>query len=114
MSDPPIDRPPHPPDAFMVLAGLAAPCRLQLLYHLCLVPSATATELATMSNNSRQTTRRHLDALVEMKIVHEEPGETDGHTAGRPATRFSLPSDARASLLPTMTRMLDTLAACAA
>jgi predicted ArsR family transcriptional regulator len=69
---------------------VADPIRLHIVRSLSLVSDATASDLADQASASSQTMRRHLDALVAVGAIHEHPGESDGQTPGRPATRFSL------------------------
>ncbi len=80
------------------LEVVADPVRLQILRALAIVPHATASKLAMASQTSRQTLRRHLEALVTLGVIEEEAGECDGETPGRPASRYSLPSPVRESV----------------
>jgi predicted ArsR family transcriptional regulator len=80
------------------LQVVADPIRFQILHSLCDVPDATASDLARWGHASKQTLRRHLDALVALDVIHEEPGSCDGQTQGRPPARFSLCPDVRASV----------------
>jgi predicted ArsR family transcriptional regulator len=77
---------------------IADPVRLQILRSLSQVPEATASELATRSQASYQTLRRHLDALEAFGVIQARPGKSDGETSGRPAARFSLSPDVRESV----------------
>ena len=90
-------------------SALGAPCRLQILYSLTQTRSATTSEIAASIHSSKQTTRRHLEALVNLRIVHEEAGIARGHV-GRPATRFSLAPEIGAALGPLLLLLLDALA----
>jgi predicted ArsR family transcriptional regulator len=74
------------------------PVRLQILRVLTQVAEATVSDLAGHSQTSYQTLRRHLDALETFGVIHAKPGESDGETPGRPATRFSLPPEIRESV----------------
>jgi len=69
---------------------IADPVRLQILRTLSNVAEASTSELATRSQASYQTLRRHLDALQTSGVIEARPGRSDGETSGRPATRFSL------------------------
>jgi predicted ArsR family transcriptional regulator len=69
---------------------IADPVRLQILRTLSNVAEASASELATRSQASYQTLRRHLEALQTSGVIEAQPGRSDGETSGRPATRFSL------------------------
>lgn len=77
---------------------VADPIRLHILRSLSEVGDATASDLASWGQASNQTLRRHLEALVTFGVIHEQPGESDGETPGRPATRFSLPPEVRESV----------------
>jgi predicted ArsR family transcriptional regulator len=77
---------------------VADPVRLQILRSLSQVGEATASDLAVRSQASYQTLRRHLDALEASGVIQARPGKCDGETPGRPAVRFSLPPDVRASV----------------
>jgi predicted ArsR family transcriptional regulator len=77
---------------------IADPVRLQILRSLSQVTDATASELAHRSPGSDQTLRRHLEALEALGVIRSQPGVSDGETSGRPAARFSLAPDVRASL----------------
>ena len=72
------------------LAVVADPTRIHILLSLSHGGTATATELATAIAASNQTLRRHLEALVVFGLLREKPGQSDGETPGRPASRFSL------------------------
>lgn len=69
---------------------IADPVRLQILRTLSHVAEASASELATRSQASYQTLRRHLEALQASGVIEAQPGRSDGETSGRPAARFSL------------------------
>lgn len=77
---------------------IADPVRLQILRCLTQVADATASELATRSQASYQTLRRHLEVLEAFGVIQARPGQSDGETSGRPATRFSLAADVRESV----------------
>ena len=81
---------------------IADPVRLQILRSLSQVTEASASELASHSQASDQTLRRHLEALQTSGVIEARPGRSDGETSGRPATRFSLApgvrDDVRAAL----------------
>lgn len=72
------------------IAAVADPTRIHILRSLSRGEIATAAELATTIATSPQTLRRHLEALVISGVLREHPGESDGATPGRPASRFSL------------------------
>ena len=72
------------------LDAIADPVRLQILRVLSKATEASASELATRSQASYQTLRRHLEALQASGVIEARPGRSDGETSGRPATRFSL------------------------
>lgn len=80
------------------LEVIADPIRLGILRSLSQVSDATASDLATWSQASCQTLRRHLEALVSLGVIHEHPARSDGETPGRPAARFSLPGELRESV----------------
>jgi len=75
------------------LEVVADPIRLNILRALSEVAEATASDLATWSQASSQTLRRHLEALVSLGVIREHPARSDGETPGRPAARFSLSSE---------------------
>jgi DNA-binding transcriptional ArsR family regulator len=77
---------------------IADPIRLTILRSLSQVEEATASDLATWSQASSQTLRRHLDALVSLGVIREHPARSDGETPGRPPARFSLPVEMRESV----------------
>ncbi len=77
---------------------VADPVRLQILRSLSQVDEATASELATRSQASYQTLRRHLEVLGAFGVIEERPGKSDGETSGRPAARFRLSPDVRESV----------------
>lgn len=77
---------------------IADPVRLQVIRSLSQVAEATASELATRSQASYQTLRRHLDVLEACGVIQARPGQSDGETSGRPATRFSLSPEVRESV----------------
>lgn len=80
------------------LEVVADPVRLGILRSLSQVCEATAADLAHWGQASSQTLRRHLDALVALGVIEEHPPRSDGETPGRPAARFSLPEELRASV----------------
>lgn len=80
------------------LEVIADPIRLAILRSLSRVEEATASDLATWSQASSQTLRRHLEALVSLGIIREHPARSDGETPGRPPARFSLPAEMRESV----------------
>jgi predicted ArsR family transcriptional regulator len=77
---------------------VADPVRLQILRSLSRVGEATASELAARGQASQQTLRRHLEALEAFGVIEARPGESDGETSGRPATRFRLSPEVRESV----------------
>lgn len=77
-------------DAAGWVAAVVDPVRVHILRSLCHGRRATAAELADSAAASKQTLRRHLEALVVSGVLREHPGESDGATPGRPASRFSL------------------------
>ena len=80
------------------LEVIADPIRLAILRSLSHVEKATASDLATWSQASSQTLRRHLEALVSLGVIREHPARSDGETPGRPAARFSMPAELRESV----------------
>jgi DNA-binding transcriptional ArsR family regulator len=80
------------------LEVIADPVRLTILRSLSQVEEATASDLATWSQASSQTLRRHLEALVSLGVIREHPARSDGETPGRPPARFSLPAEMRESV----------------
>jgi len=80
------------------LEVIADPIRLTILRSLSQVEEATASDLATWSQASSQTLRRHLEALVSLGVIREHPARSDGETPGRPPARFSLPAEMRESV----------------
>lgn len=76
-------------------AVLSDPVRLSVLEGLCELETANATELGACCHASDRTLRRHLEALEELGLVREQPGERDGVTPGRPPSRFSVDARAR-------------------
>jgi DNA-binding transcriptional ArsR family regulator len=80
------------------LEVIADPIRLAILRSLSHVEEATASDLATWSQASSQTLRRHLEALVSLGVIREHPARSDGETPGRPPARFSLPAEMRESV----------------
>lgn len=77
---------------------VANPVRLEILRVLSMSGDATMAELAMYGTTSEPTLRRHLDALVSVGLVDRRCVESDGQTPGRPASRFSLPSQVRDSV----------------
>ena len=77
---------------------MADPVRLTIVRSLSETPYATVAELISFGSTGGQTLRRHLDSLVATGVVEEHPGESDGETIGRPATRFSLRPEIRESI----------------
>lgn len=73
---------------------LTDPVRLMVLRGLCELGTATIGELRDRCHTSDPTVRRHLEALEALALVHEQPGERDGLTPGRPASRFTLDAEA--------------------
>lgn len=69
---------------------LTDPVRLAVLRGLCELRTATIGELRGRCHSSDPTVRRHLEALTALGLVDEQPGERDGLTPGRPASRFTL------------------------
>jgi predicted ArsR family transcriptional regulator len=80
------------------LEVIAEPVRLQILRSLCVVPEATAAELAKRSPASHQTLRRHLEVLESAGVIEARAGSSDGSSSGRPAARFSLAAAVRESV----------------
>jgi DNA-binding transcriptional ArsR family regulator len=80
------------------LNAVADPVRLRIICFLVGVPDATASELVALASASRQTVRRHLDALVAFGVVHQTAGVPHDTTLGRPPARFSLPLAVRRSV----------------
>jgi len=80
------------------LDGVADPVRLQILRSLSQVAEATTSELATQSQASYQTLRRHLEALEALGVIEARPGRSDEAASGRPATRFTLAPGVRESV----------------
>ena len=74
-------------------AVLTDPIRLAVLRGLCELGTATTAELRTRCHSSDPTIRRHLEALETLGLIQEQPGERDGLTPGRPASRFTLDAD---------------------
>jgi DNA-binding transcriptional ArsR family regulator len=72
------------------LDAISDPVRVRILCALGESIEATAAELRAHSHASDPTLRRHLNALIVLGVVREQPGESDGITPGRPPTRFSL------------------------
>jgi predicted ArsR family transcriptional regulator len=77
------------------IGAIADPVRLAILRSLIAVGDATVAEPIAFGSASSQTIRRHLESLVAVGIVAERTGESDGETAGRPASRFSLQPEVR-------------------
>lgn len=80
------------------LEVIADPVRLSILRTLSQVETATASDLAASGQASSQTLRRHLDALASLGVIKEHAPRSDGETPGRPAARFSLSAETRASV----------------
>ncbi len=80
------------------LEVIADPVRLSIMRALSEVREATTADLALSGQASNQTLRRHLEALVALRVIEEHPPRSDGETPGRPATRYSLPLEMRASV----------------
>ncbi|HEX6602984.1 MAG TPA: ArsR family transcriptional regulator [Solirubrobacterales bacterium] len=81
--------------ASSLLYAIADPTRVHILRSLSEVGMATAADLTAGAALSHHTLRRHLAALVGTGVLREHPGESDGETPGRPATRFSLNPEVR-------------------
>ena len=79
------------------LFAVADPVRMHILASLFSTAEATASDLAA-GLASPQTLRRHLEALVSTGVVAESPGRSDGETPGRPAARFRLDPNVRATV----------------
>jgi predicted ArsR family transcriptional regulator len=79
-------------------AVLTDPIRLSVLRALCELRPATALDLCRRCHSSDPTVRRHLTALEAIGLVRGQPGERDGLTAGRPAKRYTIDSDAAGRL----------------
>lgn len=67
----------------------------------------TVMQLAERSHVSPRAVRRQLEALVAAGFVAEHPGERDGLTPGRPASRFAVDPEVRNRMQP----LLETLGA---
>jgi predicted ArsR family transcriptional regulator len=80
------------------LLVVADPIRVHIIRALSDVGEATAADLTSGGPASNQTLRRHLAALTMSGVVRERPGESDGETPGRPATRFSLAPGLKSSI----------------
>ena len=80
------------------LGAVADPIRVHILRSLSQVGMATASDLAATAAASHQTLRRHLEAMVTTGVLDEHPGQSDGETPGRPASRFSLSPENRDSI----------------
>lgn len=72
---------------------LTDPVRLAVLRALCDLGTATAADLGSRCHTSDRTVRRHLRAMKALGLVHEQLGERDGLTPGRPASRFTIDVD---------------------
>jgi len=79
------------------LEVVADPTRLGILRSLSEVEDATAADLAAQAQASVHTIRRHLEALMTLKVVCQDPGESDGQSPGRPAARYRLEREVRVS-----------------
>ncbi len=77
---------------------LTDPVRLDLLRVLAESGTASAAELRQRAHVSDPTLRRHLEALEVLGLLRRLPGESNGLTPGRPATRFGLYAEARESV----------------
>lgn len=82
-----------------LLHAVADPTRIHILRSLSERGMATAADLTAGVALSHHTLRRHLTALVGIGILRKHPGESDGETPGRPATRFSLNPEAREGII---------------
>lgn len=80
------------------LAVLTDPVRLSLLRCLSRLGEMTTPELALRAHTSESTARRHLDAMVELGLVRERRGQSDGETPGRPAASYALSRAAQGQL----------------
>lgn len=69
---------------------LSDPVKLNLIAAMIELEEASAAELRRHSHTSDPTLRRHLQALAALGVVEELPGESNGESPGRPATRFRL------------------------
>lgn len=87
----------EPPGAW--LWAVVDPIRLEILRVLATRVDATVAVLALRSGATPRTLRRHLEALVALGVVRERPGNADGLTPGRPASRFSLAPELRPSVV---------------
>lgn len=76
------------------LSVLSDPVRLSVMLALVVLGEGSAGELRSWSHTSDPTLRRHLDALGALGLVEEIPGESDGESPGRPASRFRLEPEA--------------------
>lgn len=63
---------------------------LTVLGGLCRAPLLTAGELSDRTHFSDRPVRRHMELLIQAGVVHECPGERDGLTPGRPASRYAV------------------------
>src|SRR3954471_10460686 len=86
----PMDEAVEQPLHWSWTAVLTDPVRLAVLRGLCDLGTATTAELRPRCHTSDPTIRRHLEALEALGLVREQPGEREGLTPGRPASRFTL------------------------
>jgi predicted ArsR family transcriptional regulator len=77
------------------LVVLSDPIRLNLLRCLCELEEVSTAQLAPRAHTSQRTVRRHLDVLVELGLVEERQGQSDGETPGRPAASYVLSAATR-------------------
>lgn len=80
------------------LTVLSDPLRLTILRLLHQLGPSDVRVLAVQAHSSSRTLRRHLDALIAVRIVHEVGSAGDGFTPGRPASRFILDPRVREDL----------------
>ena len=76
---------------------LTDPVRLAIIQALVEREAGTAADLVRESHASYRAVHRHLDVLVNLGLVRELRGESDGESPGRPASVFSLDPRTRES-----------------
>jgi len=80
------------------MSVLTNPICFSLLRALNEYSALTADELARCCHISDRAVRRQLRTLSASGLVREHPGERDGLTPGRPASRFALDPGVRREL----------------